>query len=129
MAEGIEAYQDEFGPILPEAYNASQEIRLQAIAYARIRGYDEAVCHDQLLRAAATVPASADFGTGRIKNLQAYLFAVFAQHLRDLLKRDGRRHAIERELQAGRRNGSSFGHAVEQEVLLHQISLGSGRGL
>ena len=122
VAEGIEAYQDEFGPIVPEAYKAAQEIRRQAIAYARARGYDEAVCHDQLLRAAATVTASGDFRTGRIKNLEAYLFAVFTQHLRDLFKRDERRHAIERDLEVSAKGADPLrGHGVEEEILLHEV--------
>src|SRR5262249_3633008 len=122
VAEGIEPYQDEFGPIVPEAYKASQDIRRQAIAYARARGYDEAVCHDQLLRAAATVTASADFRTGRIKNLEAYLFAVFTQHLRDLFKRDERRHAIERDLQVSVKEAHHLpAQGVEQEILLNEV--------
>lgn len=69
-------YQDEFGPINPEVYQAARKIWPRAISFGEFALHDRSLASNLLMKAAANVSKAIATGT-YIKYLNSYLLTTF----------------------------------------------------
>jgi DNA-directed RNA polymerase specialized sigma24 family protein len=70
-----EGYEDEFGPIDPQVYQAAREIWPKAVTFGEFSLRDRSLVFNLMMKAAANVSRS--MATGRIQYLHAYLLKTF----------------------------------------------------
>ena len=116
------AYQDEWGAVAPEVYQAAESLREQAESYARMALGAEADGLTLLAKAAATVTRALEDRHEQIASLEAYLFQTY-KHM--VLAEAEKARARERILAERAGNASQNGHdasaELEQYILIEQL--------
>src|SRR5262245_66242271 len=88
------AYQDEWGAVAPEVYQAAESLREQAESYARMVLGAEAEGRTLLAKAAATVTRALEDRHEQIANLEAYLFQTYKRMVLDEAEKERARARI-----------------------------------
>jgi DNA-directed RNA polymerase specialized sigma24 family protein len=118
------AYQDEWGEVAPEVYQAVVSLSEQAENYARaILGAEDAG-RTLMAKAAATVTRVLEDRHEPITNLQAYLFQAYKRLVHAELEKERARERILAE-RAGEvsQNGHNASAELDQYILIAQLRM------
>ena len=118
------AYQDEWGTVAPEVYQAVVSLREQAESYARATlGADDAG-RTLMARAAATVTRALEARQEQITNLEAYLFQTYKRLvLAELEKERARARILAERAGEASRNGHNVSAEMDQYILIEQLRM------
>ena len=118
------AYQDEWGTVAPEVYQAAVSLREQAESYARATlGADDAG-RTLMARAAATVTRALEARQEQITNLEAYLFQTYKRLvLAELEKERARARILAERAGEASRNGHNVSAEMDQYILIKQLRM------
>jgi DNA-directed RNA polymerase specialized sigma24 family protein len=116
------AYQDEWGAIAPEVYQAVVSLREQAESYSRSTLGAEDAGRTLMAKAAATVTRVLEDRQEQITNLPAYLFQTYKRLVQAELEKERTREKILAE-RAGEvsRNGNNVSDELDQYILIEQL--------
>jgi DNA-directed RNA polymerase specialized sigma24 family protein len=122
-----DAYQDVFGEIELDVYNAAGAIWQRGRGFARSQGIDDGISHTAMIRAVAKVSRRQKGSDPYIKTpgaLKAYLFTAFRRCLLDEIK-DKKTSAgaslEDLEAVADESSSDSLAIKVEKKILLEEI--------
>jgi DNA-directed RNA polymerase specialized sigma24 family protein len=118
------AYQDEWGPVAPEVYQAVVSLREQAENYARSTLRAEDAGRTLMAKAAVIVTSVLEDRQEQITNLQAYLFQTYKRLVQAELEKERTREKILVE-RAGEvsRNGHNASDELDQYILIEQLRM------
>jgi DNA-directed RNA polymerase specialized sigma24 family protein len=116
------AYQEEWGAVAPEVYQAAESLREQAESYARMALGAESDGRTLLAKAAATVTRALDDRHEQIVNLEAYLFQTYKRLVLAEAEKERERARILAE-RAGdaSQNGHDASAELDQYILIEQL--------
>jgi DNA-directed RNA polymerase specialized sigma24 family protein len=116
------AYQDEWGAVVPEVYQAAESLRERAESYARTALGAEADGRTLLAKAAAKVTRALEDRPERIANLEAYLFQTYKHMVLAEAEKERARARILAELAGdARQNGHDASAELDQYILIEQL--------
>ena len=116
------AYQDEWGAVAPEVYQAAESLREQAENYARATLGAEADGRTLLAKAAATVTRALEDRHEPITSLEAYLFQTYKRMVLAEAEKERARARILAELAgAVSQNGHDASAELDQYILIEQL--------
>jgi hypothetical protein len=118
------AYQDEWGAVAPEVYQAAVSLREQAESYARSTLGAEEAGRTLMARAAVNVTRALEDRQEQITNLQAYLFQTYKRLVQAELEKERTREKLLAE-RAGEvsRNGRNVSDELDQFILIEQLRM------
>ncbi|MBO0726814.1 MAG: sigma-70 family RNA polymerase sigma factor [Blastocatellia bacterium] len=118
------AYQDEWGIVAPEVYQAVVSLREQTENYARATlGADDAG-RTLMARAAAAVTRALETRQEQITNLEAYLFQTYKRLvLAELEKERARARILAERAGETSRNGHNISAEMDQYILIEQLRM------
>lgn len=116
------AYQDEWGEVAPEVYQAVVSLREQAESFARSTLGAEDAGRTLMAKAAAIVTRALEDRSEQIINLQGYLFQTYKRLVQAELEKERARERILAE-RAGEvaQNGQSVSAELDQYILIEQL--------
>jgi DNA-directed RNA polymerase specialized sigma24 family protein len=116
------AYQDEWGAVTHEVYQAAESLREQAESYARATLGAEADGRTLLAKAAATVTRALEDRHEQIANLEAYLFQTYKRMVLAEVEKERARSRILAELAGSvSQNGHDALAELDQYILIKQL--------
>ena len=120
------AYEDVFGEINLDVYNAAGEIWQRGRTFAHATGLDDEIAHTAMIRAVAKVSHRINEATLNLQTpgeLKAYLFTAFRHSLLDELKREHSKEVTPVALEeiADQSGGESLAAQIERKILLEEI--------
>jgi DNA-directed RNA polymerase specialized sigma24 family protein len=116
------AYQDEWGEVAPEVYQAVVSLREQAERYARTTLGAEDAGRTLMAKAAAIVTRALDDRGEQITNLQAYLFQTYKRLVQAELEKTRTREKILAErAEEVSQNGHSVSDELDQYILIEEL--------
>ena len=116
------AYQDEWGAVAPEVYQAAESLREQPESYARMVLGAEAEGRTLLAKAAATVTRALEDRHEQIANLEAYLFQTYKRMvLAEAEKERARARILSERAGDASRNGHDASAELDQYILIEQL--------
>ena len=118
------AYQDEWGAVTYEVYQAAESLREQAESYARAALGAEADGRTLLAKAAATVTRALEDRHEPIASLEAYLFQTYKRMVAAEAEKERARSRIlaERARDASQ-NGHDASAELDQYILIEQLRM------
>ena len=117
-------YQDVFGEIDLDVYNAAGEIWQQGRAFARANGIDDAVTHTAMIRAVAKVSRRLERPAPNLKTpgaRKAYLFTAFRRCLFDETQKKENINTSTPEDVEGLADDEGLADQIERKILLEEI--------
>ena len=120
------AYQDVFGEINLDVYNAAGDIWQRGRTFAHVAGMDDEIAHTAMIRAVAKVTHRLKQETLHLETsgeLKAYLFTAFRNCLLDEFKREHPKEVAPMALEdiADQTGGESLAAQIERKILLEEI--------
>jgi len=122
----LTAYEDVFGEINLDVYNAAGEIWQRGRTFAHATGLDDEIAHTAMIRAVAKVSHRLSQATLNLQTpgeLKAYLFTAFRHCLLDEFKREHPKEVTPVALEeiADQSGGESLAAQIERKILLEEI--------
>jgi DNA-directed RNA polymerase specialized sigma24 family protein len=118
------AYQDEWGRVAPEVYQAVITLREQTESYARATLGADDVGRTLMARAAAAVTRALETRQEQITNLEAYLFQTYKRLVHAELEKERERARILAERASeDSRNGHNVSAEMDQYILVEQLRM------
>jgi DNA-directed RNA polymerase specialized sigma24 family protein len=115
-------YQDEWGAVAPEVYQAAESLREQAEGYARAALGAEADGRTLLAKAAASVTRALEDRHEQIANLEAYLFQAYRRLvLAEAEKERARARILAERAGDASQNGHDAPAELDQSILIEQL--------
>src|SRR5262245_2285858 len=122
------AYQDEWGAVAPEVYQAAESLREQVESYARMALGAEADGRTLLAKAAATVTRALEDRHDQIANLEAYLFQTYKRMvLAEAEKERARARILAERADDASQNGHDVSAELDQFNLREHMSTGMNK--
>jgi hypothetical protein len=117
-------YQDEWGEVSPEVYQAVVSLQEQAESYARATLGAEDAGRTLMAKAAALVTRVLEERQEQITSLEAYLFQTYKRLVQAELEKERTREKILAE-RAGEvsRNGHNVSDELDQYILIEQLRM------
>lgn len=122
-----ETYQDVFGEVDLDVYNAAGEIWQRGRAFAHAYGIDDAITHTAMIRAVAKVSHRIKRPAPDLKTpgaLKAYLFTSFRRSLLDEIKNKQSSTVVrldDLEAVTDQSSSESLATQIERKILLEEI--------
>jgi DNA-directed RNA polymerase specialized sigma24 family protein len=118
------AYQDEWGTVAPEVYQAVVSLREQAESYARATLGAEDDGRALMAKAAATVTRTLEARVEQITNLEAYLLRAYKRLvLAELEKELARERILAEHAGEDPRTGHNVSAEMDQYILIEQLRM------
>lgn len=120
------AYEDVFGEINLDVYNAAGEIWQRSRTFAHATGLQDEIAHTAMIRAVAKVSHRLNQTTLHLQTpgeLKAYLFTAFRNCLLDEFKKEHPKDVtpVALEEMADQTGGESLAAQIERKILLEEI--------
>ncbi|HEY8461972.1 MAG TPA: hypothetical protein VIM99_16405 [Blastocatellia bacterium] len=118
------AYQDEWGKVAPEVYQAVASLREQAESYARATLGAEDAGRTLMAKAAAIVTRVLEDDHEPITNLQGYLFQTYRRLVHaELEKERARERVLAERASEVSQNGRDVSAELDQYILIEQLRM------